>query len=124
MKRTVSIIALAMAALMMLACFAGCAEQGGQNTEATEKPVLAGSYKLVEVGGDAAEVFKDIMDTVTLDIDSTGKGTLKSGENQATVQFDESTGKAENNGSSVPFTFDGKKLTLEDSTGKLVFEKQ
>ena len=58
------------------------------------------------------------------DIDAINKGVMMYDENEMELTFDEAAGTVTGNGSSIPYTFDGKKLTMEDETGKLVFEKK
>jgi len=115
MKKTVSIVALALVAVMMMSCLVACG--GGGKLE-------AGSYKLSEASGDSAEVYESMKDSITLEVQDGGKATLNVlGTSAAELTFNESTGKVSFEGSEVPYTVSGNKITIEDASGKLVFEK-
>ena len=63
-------------------------------------------------------------DGLTLEVQDGGKASLNySGITAAELEFNESTGKVSFQGQEVPYKVDGNKITIEDASGKLVFEK-
>ena len=115
MKRTVSIIALALAIVMMMGCLAAC---GGQK-------VPTGTYKLTEVSGSGAEMYEKVKDSITLEVKDGGKATMSVTDlSSLELTFNESSGKVSLQDSEVPYKVDGNKIIIEDSSGKMVFEKQ
>ena len=114
MKRTVSIGALALVAIMMMTMLAAC---GGAK-------LTAGTYKLKEVSGEGSEMYESMKDSITLVVEDGGKAKMQlAGVDALEMQFNESTGKVSMNGSEVPYKVDGNKITIEDTQGKMVFEK-
>lgn len=115
MKKTLSIVALALVAVMMMSFLAACGG-GGKLT--------AGSYKLTEASGDGSETYESMKDSITLEVQDDGSATMNvAGIAAAELTFNESTGKVSFQGSEVPYKVDGNKVTIEDASGKLVFEK-
>lgn len=114
MKRTISIVALALVAIMMMSCLVAC---GGNKLE-------AGTYKLKEVSGSGADMYEGMKDSITLEVKDGGKATMSlAGITSLELTFDESSGKVDFQGSKVPYKVEGGKITIEDSSGKMVFEK-
>ncbi|MBR1533500.1 MAG: hypothetical protein IJ639_03985 [Ruminococcus sp.] len=114
MKRTISIVALALVVVMMMGCLVACG--GGK--------LQAGTYKLKEVSGDGAEMYDGMKDSITLEVQDGGKASMSiAGISSLELTFNEDTGKVNLQGSEVPYKVDGNKITIEDSSGKMVFEK-
>ncbi len=115
MKKTISIVALALVAIMMMSCLVAC----GGSTK-----VEAGSYKLKEASGTGASEYEAYKDSVSLEVEDGGKATLKvMGMDVMELTFNESSGKVSMSGQEVPYKVEGNKITIEDSSGKMVFEK-
>lgn len=116
MKRIVSVTALTLALILMLACFTAC---GGDS-----KKLTAGTYKLSEASGEGADVYEDLKENITLEVKDDGKATMYFMKDSVDeLVFDEKTGKVTFEGTQIPYTVSGNKITIEDSTGKLVFTK-
>ncbi len=116
MKKTLSIVALALVAVMMMSCLVACGGGGGK--------LEAGTYKLTEVSGEGASQFESMKDSITLDVQDGGKAAMNlMGSPILEMQFNESTGKVDMSGSEAPYTVSGNKITIEDASGKMVFEK-
>lgn len=115
MKRTISIVALALVAIMMMSCLVAC----GGSTK-----VEAGTYTLKEVSGSGASEYEAYKDSVTLEVEDGGKATMKvMGIDVMELTFNESNGKVTMSGQDVPYKVEGNKITIEDSSGKMVFGK-
>ena len=116
MKRTLSIVALALVAVMIMSCLVACGGGG---------KLQAGSYQLKEVSGDGASEYEAYKDSITLEVEEGGKASMSiMGITGIELTFNESTGKVSMEGSEVPYKVDGNKITIEDSSGKMVFEKK
>lgn len=116
MKRMISIIALALAVMMIMACLIAC----GNSAKLKE-----GTYQLKEVGGDSAELFEEVKDTVILEIGEKNKGTISiMGTPRFNLTFDESSGKVSMDDIEIPYQAEGDSITIEDPNGKMVFKKQ
>ena len=115
MKKTLSIVALVLAAVMMMTCFAACGGGG---------KVSAGSYQLKEATGDGSDTYESMKDSITLEVKEDGSASMDiAGITAVELTFNESNGKVSFQGSEVPYTVDGNKITIEDASGKLIFEK-
>ena len=113
MKKTVSVVALALAVVLMMGCLVAC---GGK--------LQAGTYKLKEVSGSGADMYESVKDSITLEVKDGGKATMSvMGLSSLELTFNESSGKVTLQGSEVPYKVDGNKIIIEDSSGKMVFEK-
>lgn len=115
MKKTLSIVALALAAVLMMTALVAC----GGSTK-----LEAGTYKLVEAGGDGAEEYNSLKDSITLEVKDDGKAKMQfSGTDILEMEFDEESGKVSIDDQAVSYKIDGGKIIIEDSEGKLVFQK-
>lgn len=115
MKKALSIVALALVAVMMMMTLVACGG-GGKLT--------AGTYKLTEVSGEGAEMYESMKDSITLEVQDGGKASMNlAGITSMDLTFNEETGKVDLEGSEVPYTTDGNKITIEDASGKMVFQK-
>ena len=115
MKRTLSIVALALVVVMMASCLVACG--GGSK-------VSAGTYKLTEVTGSSADIYEGMKDSITLEVKEDGKASMSvAGLAAIEMTFNESTGKVSVEGNEAKYSVDGNKITIEDSTGKMIFEK-
>lgn len=130
MKRTLSVLALLLAALMLMSVFAACGKEEAKTDDpkpqATEAPTLEGSYKLTDYKGDDVDYYISIKDTVELTIDSSNIGDMTvSGESYLKLTFDtekmEATAK---DAEPIPYTFDGTVLRLEDAAGMMEFTRK
>ena len=92
---------------------------------ATPSGTLAGTYRLTEATGTSSEEFESVKDDITLEIEPDGSATMYmyNSYELLTIDFDENLGVVYFQGSPVSYTFDGSVITIEDSSGKLVFEK-
>lgn len=127
MKRTISVIALILAALMLTAVFAACSDSKGSDDskDATEAPSLEGSYKLTDVTGNSADYYVPLQETIKLTVDSNNAGVMEiAGSSSLKMVFHTDTGKVTSEGSEYSFTFDGKVLRIEDETNMMEFTKQ
>ena len=116
MKKTLSILSLALVLILMLSCLSACGGGGNKLT--------AGTYQLTEASGEGAEVYEDLKDSITLEVKDGGKASMNfSGASVSELSFDEANGKVTFDGSVIPYTVSGNKITIEDSSGKLVFTK-
>ena len=114
MKKTISVVALALAVVLMMGCLVACG--GGK--------LQAGTYKLKEVSGSGADMYESVKDSITLEVKDGGKATMSvMGLSSLELTFNESSGKVTLQGSEVPYKVDGNKIIIEDSSGKMVFEK-
>lgn len=117
MKKTLSIVALALVAVLMMTSLVAC---GGSSTK-----VAAGSYKLTEASGEGSETYDSMKDSLTLEVEDGGKASLQfAGISALELTFNEESGKVSLDGQEVPYKVEGNKITIEDSQGKLVFEKK
>ncbi len=117
MKRALSVAALILAAVMMMTCLAACGKDDG-------KKISAGTYQLTVADGDSAETYKDIKDSLTLVVEEDGTAEMQfAGVTALEMTFHEDTGKVSIDGAETSYKTEGNKITIEDSTGKLVFEK-
>lgn len=112
MKRTISIVALLMVAVLMVGCLAAC---GGKLSD--------GTYKLVELkqGDEDMSSQIAIMEAAGMSIDLVVKG------DKATLMGQELTikdGKLSDGKTDVPYTVNGNKITVEQDGNKMVFEKK
>lgn len=128
MKRTLSILALILAVLMLMTAFAACGsseKSDDSKKEATEAPSLEGSYKLTDVTGNSADYYIPLQETIKLTIDSKNIGILEiAGTSSPELVFDTDSGKVTSDGLEYSFTFDGKVLLIEDETNLMEFTKQ
>lgn len=115
MKKTLSIVALALVVIMMMGCLAACGGGG---------KVAAGTYQLKEASGSGAESYESMKDSITLEVNDDGTASMNvAGISAAELTFNESSGKVSFQGAEVPYSVSGNKVTIEDASGKLIFEK-
>ena len=112
MKRTISIVALVLVAVLMVGCLAACGGSLGD-----------GTYKLVEMKQGDQDMSDQIaiMEAAGMSIDLVVKG------DKATLMGQEMTikdGKFVVGDESVPFSVSGNKVTVEQEGTKMVFEKK
>lgn len=113
-KRVLAILC----AVLMLVSLAACGDK-------EEEKKLEGDYTFVEAEGSGAEIYNSLKEDIALTIDSSDVGTMTVSDYYSTeLKFNTDTGKVTIEGVSVPYTFDGKTLTIEDSGGKMVFKKK
>lgn len=116
MKRTISIIAIALAIMMIMACLAACGN--------AEK-LTTGTYQLKEVGGNSADLFEEVKDDVILEVEEKNKGTIIiMGVPRFELTFNESSGKVFMDDIEIPYMVEGNTITIEDPSGRMVFKKQ
>ena len=123
MKKVLSVIALIMVMVLLTTAFAAC---DSKKDDADKEATLEGSYKLTDASGDNAEYYLDIKSTFKLTIDAKNVGDLTiSGSSASTLNFD--TEKMEvsmEGGATIPYTFNGKVLKIENSSGMMEFTKE
>lgn len=114
MKKTLSIVALVLVAVLMMGCLAACG--GGKLAD--------GTYKLVEMSADGQDMTDQIamMEQYGMSLDLTVSG------DKATLMDQEmkvADGKlTAEDGTSAPYTVNGNKITIEQGGNKMVFEKK
>ena len=122
MKRLVSVTALALAVLMLLLSFAACGKKSDSDDEDAS---ISGTYKMTDVKGDNTKLYKEMMDRFTLEVKDNGDAVLKLKDSEIKqLQFDVGSGKVTIDGSQIPFSYDNDSITIEDGTGKMVFERK
>lgn len=102
----------------------GVAVQTSTDAPVTDsKTVPAGTYQMTEVTG--SDELESVKDDITLEVksDGTAKMLMYGTYTVSEMEFDEELGIVSFESSKVPYTVSGNTITIEDSTGKLVFEK-
>lgn len=123
MKKIVSLMAVVLVVMMAAAMFTACGDNNGGSAS------YDGTYNLVEMSmGDTtinADLLKSTGQSMTLTINGT-KASLKGSDDSMNqeLEFDPANKTFSAGGESVPATFEGNKVTLEESGTKMVFEKQ
>lgn len=143
MKKTLSIVSLLMAVLMLALCCTAC---GGDNKEesatvpdATQQSIaipteqgaalsLAGTYQCVDmvVSGADRDQIEQMLSSFSLVIREDNTATLTNPTQSVECVFDTDSMTASptsTTGSPIAFTFDGTKLTMGDSDQMLIFQK-
>ncbi len=113
MKKTLSIVSLALVAVLMMGILAAC---GGNK-------LSDGTYKLVEMIQDGEDLSDQLstMEEAGISMDLVVNG------DKATLMDTELTikdGKISDGNEEIPYTVSGNKITLEQDGTKMVFEKK
>lgn len=122
MKKTISVAALIMAALMLMMCFTAC----GDDAKGSGPKVPAGTYTQQEVSGSGSMVksFDQISATFEVNDDGTAKLTFNfMGPHEQDWVFEDGVAKVGDK-RAADYTVSGDTFTLEDDGGKVVFKKQ
>lgn len=140
MRKVLSAVALLLAVVMLAASFAAC---GGDNKsdesaeEETTAPVLAGTYKMLDLEGEGEsfeqnkKTFDQLKDYYVLEIKDDNSAELKfeykTIAETAHITFDPDTQTAvfAENDSKATYTFDGKTLKIKMTNDiTQIYEKQ
>ena len=114
MKKTLSAVALALVAVLLMGCLVACG--GGKISD--------GTYKLVQMTADGKDISDQLsaMEQYGMSLDlvvSGDKATLM--DQEMTIKDGKFTAS---DGSSAAFTVNGNKITVEEGNNKMVFEKK
>ena len=121
MKRTILIVALALAITMIMVCLIAC----GKSEKSHSEGLKEGTYQLKEVDGNSAELFDEVKDEVILEISGKNKGNIIiKGVPRIELTFNENDGKVIMDDLEIPYTTQGNTITIEDPNGKMVFKMQ
>ena len=114
MKKSLSVIALMLAAVMMMCCLTACGDK-----------FPAGTYNLVDVSGEGADSLRPYMDQFVLEVSEDGSAAITMGSYTLHYQFDKSSDKVEIEGVEATYSVSGKKVSIVNENGfTQVFERQ